>query len=85
MEYYLKKGPSNCYFTLYFDLRTTKMGLPSRKRSLYKCAISILLLNLKIGKYTFSLLFVYFSEMCFMYFSEIYLKLHKYTWLILSI
>ncbi len=32
--------------------------------------------NLKKGKYTFSLLFMYFSEMGFMYFSEIYLKLH---------
>ncbi len=32
--------------------------------------------KLKIGKYTFSLLFMYFSEMGFMYFSGIYLKLH---------
>ncbi len=30
----------------------------------------------KIGKSTFSLLFMYFSEMGFMYFSEIYLKWH---------
>ncbi len=33
-------------------------------------------IKLKRGKYTFSLLFTYFSEMGFMYFSEIYLKLH---------
>ncbi len=32
MEYYLKKGPSNCYFTLYFDLRTTQIGVPLRKK-----------------------------------------------------
>ncbi len=41
-----------------------------------KCAISILKFKLKIGKYIFSLLFMYFSEMGFMYFLEIYLKLN---------
>ncbi len=46
------------------------------KRSLFKCAISILLLNKKIVKYTFSIRFMYFSEMGLIYFSEIYLKWH---------
>ncbi len=46
------------------------------KKKLFKCAIRIHLLNYKIGKYTFSLVFMYFSEMGFMYLSEIYLKCH---------
>ncbi len=50
---------------------------PLRKRSLFKCAIGISL-KIKIGKYTLSPLFMYFSEMGFMYFSEIYLKLHLF-------
>ncbi len=48
---------------------------PLRKIRLFKCAISILIVNQKIEKYTFSLLFMQFSELGFMYFSEIYLKL----------
>ncbi len=51
-------------------------SLPLQKISLFKCAISKLLYKLKLGKHTFRLLFMYFSEMGFMYFSEIYLKLH---------
>ncbi len=45
-----------------------KQASPLLRKSLFKCAINILLLNNKIGKNTFSLLF--------MYFSEIYLKWH---------
>ncbi len=37
------------------------LATPLRKISLFKCAISTSL-KLKIGKYTFSLIFMYFSE-----------------------
>ncbi len=41
------------------EVLLTKQLIPLRKRSLFKCAISILLINKKIGKYTFSLLVMF--------------------------